>query len=131
MFSHKWIFCFTTVKIVCSYWNFPHSGSINSTSLLFSFIKVVLIYNNMNSKKLSKKINSTRYEWKRFWCFKVYYLSAPVRYHSHIIRQWEVRINRSSSCVKRRSIYHMNNAILQRLHSAQNAWIRSEIRCVR
>ena len=55
MFLHKWIFCFTIVKIVCCYWILLCSGSINSTSLLFGFMKIVFMY-NMNSKKSYQKM---------------------------------------------------------------------------
>ena len=42
------------MKTVCCYWKLLYSGLINSTSLLFSLIKIILTY-NMNSKKNYQK----------------------------------------------------------------------------
>ena len=95
MFLQKWIF-------VCWYLNLLWSASINSTSLLFSFTKIVLIYEF--KKNISKKVNIMRYEWKKFWCFKVYYLAAPLGYYSHINWKRKVENNRSSRCVKTPSV---------------------------
>ena len=53
------------MKIVCYYWNLLHSGSINSTSFLFSFIKIVLIYNMNSEKGYQKKVNTTRHKRKK------------------------------------------------------------------
>ena len=53
------------MKIVCCYWNLLHSGSINSTSFLFSFIKIVLIYNMNSEKGYQKKVNTTRHKRKK------------------------------------------------------------------
>ena len=67
-----------------------YSGSINSTSLLCNFVRCVDIKYKYK-KTLLKKVNTARYEWKRFWYFKVYYFSALVIYHSHINWKLEVK----------------------------------------
>ena len=133
---HKWIFCFTTVKFFFCYWILLYSGSISSTSLLRNFARCFDIKYEFK-KKLLKKVNTARYEWNRFWCFKVYYFSAPAIYHSHINWKSDVKNYKSNSCAKRRSArlcryswkwFRLSNeqCMLQKLHS----WIRSEIRLI-
>ena len=95
---YKWIFCFPTVKFVCCYCSLLYSGSINSTSLLCSFVRCIDI-----KYDFKKEVNTAKYEWKRFWCFKIYYFSASVIYHSHINWKMEVKNCKNNCCAKRRS----------------------------
>ena len=96
---HKWIFYFTTVKFVCCYCSLLYSVSINSTSLVRSFVRCVDIKWE-SKKKLLKKVKTARYEWKRFWYFKVYYFSVPDSYHSHINWKLEVKNDKKTSCAR-------------------------------
>ena len=125
------------MKFVCCYCSLLYSGSINSTSLLFSFARCVDKKYEFK-KELLKKVNAVRYKWKKSWCFKVYYFSARVIYHSHINWKLEVKNYKNNGCAKRKSArlcrykwnqFRLSNkqCMLQTLHS----WIRSEIRRIR
>ena len=51
---HKRIFCLTTVKFVCYYCSLLFSSSINSTSVLCSFVRCVNIKYEFKKKVIKK-----------------------------------------------------------------------------